>query len=99
LNIPFTHDVSFISTERPSYYAVKTGSSLDYKESGFKNLFTHREKEIIQQMSVGKDYNQIAQLLFVSPHTITTHKKNILSKSGCKNTPELITKCIREGVI
>ena len=85
LNIPFNHDVSFISTERPSYYAVKTDSRLNYQESNFKNLFTNREKEIIQQMSIGKDYNQIAQLLFVSPHTITTHKKNILSKSGCKN--------------
>jgi len=99
LNIPFTHDISFISKERPSYYAIKTESSLDFKESYFKNQFTNREKEIIQQMSVGKDYNQIALQLFVSPHTINTHKKNILSKSGCKNTPELITKCIREGVI
>lgn len=99
LNIPFTHDISFISKERPSYYAIKTESSLDFKESYFKNQFTHREKEIIQQMSMGKDFNQIALQLFVSPHTVNTHKKNILSKSGCKNTPELITKCIREGVI
>lgn len=35
----------------------------------------------------------------VSPHTINTHKRNILKKSHCKNTAELVAKCIREGVI
>lgn len=99
LNIPLTHDVSFISNERPSYYAFKSNSNMEIKESHLKEHFTAREKEIIQHMSMGKNFNQIADLLFVSPHTITTHKKNILSKSGCKNTPELIAKCFREGII
>lgn len=99
LNIPFNHNVSFISTQRPSYYSVKTGSDLSYMESKSKELFTQREKEIIQQLSMGKDFNQIARELFVSPHTINTHKKNILYKASCKNTAELIAKCIREGVI
>lgn len=99
LNIPMNHDVSFISTERPSYYAVKTNSSLEFKELHLKEQFTNREREIIFYLSQGMSFIQIAQILFLSPHTITTHKKNILSKSGCRNTPELITKCIREGII
>ncbi|MDO9261080.1 MAG: LuxR C-terminal-related transcriptional regulator, partial [Flavobacteriaceae bacterium] len=90
LNIPFNHNVSFISSKRPSYYAIKTGEFINFEEHTFKNQFTSREIEIIHQLSKGNNFNQIAKKLYVSPHTINTHKKNILSKSGCKNTPELI---------
>jgi DNA-binding CsgD family transcriptional regulator len=99
LNIPFNHDISFISTQLPSFYAIRTENGLEFTESWFKGLFSHREIEIIQHLSMGQNFNQIAQQLYVSPHTINTHKKNILNKSGCKNTAELIAKSIREGII
>lgn len=99
LNIPIDHKISFISSQRPSYYYYETSDSFELIENSFKTVFTKREKEIIKKMSEGKDYNEIANLLFVSPHTIRTHKKNILRKSDCKNAAELMTKCIREGVI
>lgn len=99
LNIPIDHKVSFLSQQRPSYYSVETDSSLELVENSFKNIFTQREKEILQKISEGEDFKNIATSLSVSPHTINTHKKNILKKSHCKNTAELMTKCIREGVI
>ncbi|MDP3946134.1 MAG: LuxR C-terminal-related transcriptional regulator [Lutibacter sp.] len=99
LNIPFNHEVSFISNVRPSYHCVKTGENFNFIVTDFKNLFTHREIEIIVKLSEGENFKEIAKDFFVSPHTINTHKKNILVKSGCKNTPELVAKCIREGVI
>ncbi len=99
LNIPFNHNVSLISNVRPSYHCINTGDNLNFIVTNFKNLFTHREIEIINKLSEGENFKAIAERLFLSPHTINTHKKNILEKSGCKNTPELVAKCIREGVI
>ncbi|MGV8946390.1 MAG: LuxR C-terminal-related transcriptional regulator [Lutibacter sp.] len=99
LNIPFNHKVSFISHQRPSYYSVEPGVILNLEKKCFKDLFSIREKEIIKKMSEGIKFNEIAKLLFLSPHTINTHKKNILKKAGCKNTPELIARCFIEGVI
>lgn len=99
LNLPFNHNVSFISNIKPSFYATYNNGVFHFEESDFKNLFTTREKEIIYQISVGQKFNEIAKRLFVSPHTVNTHKKNILIKSHCKNMPEVIAKCIREGVI
>lgn len=99
LNIPFNHHVSFISSQKPSFYATYNNKVFSLSENIFKNIFTQREIEIIHQISNGKNFNEIAKELYVSPHTINTHKKNILNKSGCKNTPELIAKCIRDGVI
>jgi DNA-binding CsgD family transcriptional regulator len=99
LNIPFDHKISLISTQRPSYYAIEISEPYSYIENTFSTVFTKREKEIIKIMSEGKNFNEIAELLFVSPHTIKTHKKNILRKAQCRNASELITKCLREGVI
>ncbi len=99
LNVPIDHKVSLISSKRPSYFSIATDTSLKLVENSFKELFTPREKEILKKISEGKSFIEIADLLYVSPHTINTHKKNILKKSHCRNTAELITKCIREGVI
>jgi len=99
LNPTIDHKISFISSEKPSYYSLDTGDGFNLVENNFKTIFTKREKEVIRGLSKGNDFNEIAKLLFVSPHTINTHKRNILKKSKCKNTAELIAKCIREGVI
>lgn len=99
LNLPIDHKISFISSEFPSHFAILKDDKFDFVNSNFKNCFTIREKEILKKLSEGNDFNEIAKQLFVSPHTINTHKKNILEKSGCKNTTELIAKCIREGII
>ncbi|MDO9038729.1 MAG: LuxR C-terminal-related transcriptional regulator [Lutibacter sp.] len=107
LNIPINHKLSFISTKRPSYYysyesgsyALENESILKLEKDCFKDIFSKREKEIVKLMAKGIKFNEIAKLLFVSPHTINAHKKNILRKSGCKNTPELIARCYVEGLI
>jgi len=80
LNVPFDHKISFISQKRPSYYSIDTDTTFNLIENSFKDLFTLREKEIIQKISEGKDFKEIAKILAVSPHTINTHKKNILKK-------------------
>jgi DNA-binding CsgD family transcriptional regulator len=98
-NIPFNHNVSFISNNRPSYHSVKTGEDLNFMVTDFKNIFTHREIEIIIKLSQGENFKEIAALFFVSPHTIKTHRKNILKKSGCKNTAELVARCYAEGLL
>lgn len=99
LNPPFDHKISFISSKRPSYFSIIPDTSLELLKNSLKNILSAREKEIIKKVAEGKSLNEIADQLFVSPHTINTHKKNILRKSHCKNTTELISKCIREGII
>ncbi|MDP2891167.1 MAG: helix-turn-helix transcriptional regulator [Bacteroidota bacterium] len=99
LNPPFDHKISFISSKRPSYFSIIPDTSLELIKNSLKNILSVREKEIIKKVAEGKSLNEIADLLFLSPHTVNTHKKNILRKSHCKNTSELIARCIREGII
>ena len=99
LNPPFDHKISFISSKRPSYFSIIPDTTLEQLKFSLKNILSVREKEIIKKVAEGKSLNEIADQLFLSPHTVNTHKKNILRKSHCKNTTELIARCIREGII
>ena len=44
--------------------------------------FSDREFEIIKLIQEGLDSEQIAEKLFLSKHTVNTHRKNILEKTG-----------------
>lgn len=100
LKIPFDHDISFISTDhtKPSFHYKMINDKYVIVER-LKQNFTKREKEIVILLGQGKKSREIAEILFISELTVNTHKKNILRKSNSINSSQLITKCIREGLI
>jgi DNA-binding NarL/FixJ family response regulator len=51
---------------------------------------TRREKEIIGLIISGLTNEAIAEKLFLSPLTVSTHRKNVLSKLNLKNTAMLV---------
>lgn len=99
LNMPIDHKISFVSNKFPSYHSLQIGESLNANSKSSLDTMTEREKEIIELLSHGKNFNQMAKILNVSPHTVNTHKRNILKKTKCNNTTELVARCIREGAI
>lgn len=58
-----------------------------------------REIEVIRLLAEGLASKQIGVKLAISKHTVDTHRRNLLRKTGAKNTIELAIKCVREGVI
>jgi DNA-binding NarL/FixJ family response regulator len=58
-------------------------------QSNPADVLTKREKEILTLIAQGLTDKEIAEKIFLSPLTITTHRKNILSKLGLKNKVEL----------
>jgi len=99
LNLPIDNKVSFVSTDRPSYFSLHSGADIQAIDNTCKELLSEREKQILRMISSGKDFKTIAHELHLSPHTINTHKKNMLKKSNCNNTTELVARCIREGIV
>ena len=99
LNMEVDHKISFIGDGLPSYYSLSTEDDFHPVELNYHTLFTNREREILGNIAKGKTFAEIADILNISPHTINTHKKNILKKTDCNNTTELIARCVREGVI
>jgi two-component system response regulator NreC len=63
------------------------------------DLLTPREREILQLLAEGKTNKEVASVLGVSPHTIETHRGNILEKLNLHSVPELILYAVRKGII
>lgn len=70
-----------------------------YKYQQDKELFTNREIEVIKLLSLGLSTEEIADELNIAYQTAGTHRKNLLRKSGLKNTTELVASCIRRGIV
>jgi DNA-binding NarL/FixJ family response regulator len=60
---------------------------------------TKREKEVLQLISEGLTNNQIAEKLFISPSTVDTHRKNMITKLEVNNTASLIRFAVEHGLI
>ncbi|MCF6128649.1 LuxR C-terminal-related transcriptional regulator [Flavobacterium sp. AS60] len=91
-----TTSLSFIGLDgEPSFIDVDVAKI--YK--GQKSLLTSREKEIINMLIKGDQTIDIAQKLFISPHTVNTHRKNILRKTEAKSTTELAAIVIQKGLL
>ncbi len=58
-----------------------------------------RETTIVRQVSMGLTNRQIAEKLFLSAHTVMTHRKNISSKLGIKSVSGLTVYAIVNNII
>lgn len=58
-----------------------------------------REIEIISLIADGLSNKQIADKLFLSAHTVMTHRKNIMSKLGVNNTAGIVMYAVKENII
>jgi DNA-binding NarL/FixJ family response regulator len=69
------------------------------QESAPQNLLSEREKEVLKLVVKGKSAQEMADELFLSIHTVYTHRKNILKKLSCKNATELLNYAMSKGLI
>lgn len=60
---------------------------------------TRREKEVLEKIAAGYSNNKIATLLFISAHTVDSHRKNLLAKFEAKNSAELVSKAMEQGLL
>lgn len=60
---------------------------------------TERELEITALLARGLNSREIAEELSLSEHTVATHRKQIIKKSGCRNSTHLVAICLRLGLI
>jgi len=60
---------------------------------------SEREQEIITLIAEGHTNTAIAEQLFLSPHTINTHRKNIMQKLGVKNTAAIVMYAVKTNLV
>ena len=72
--------------------APKAEASIDY------NL-TERETQILEQLAFGRNYQQIAENLFISPSTVRKHIENIYRKLQVHNKVEAVQLALRNRLV
>ena len=58
---------------------------------------SEREIEIITMISDGFTNVEISERLYLSKHTVNTHRKNIMAKLGVKNTAGIVMYAVKEN--
>lgn len=61
--------------------------------------FTETEQHVLQWLSQGKQTKEIAEQMAASPHTIDTHRRNLLAKTSCLDTTALVAYCKMVGIL
>lgn len=62
-------------------------------------VVSRREKEVLQLIADGLTNPQIAEKLFISLHTVDSHRKNLLTKFNVSNTASLIKIAVKSHLI
>ena len=58
-----------------------------------------RELEIVRLLAKGMQSKEIADILYISKHTVDTHRRNLLKKTNTKSTLEMIMSCIKKDIL
>jgi DNA-binding NarL/FixJ family response regulator len=75
----------------------KPANAIEYTCEGLN--ISEREMEIIKLIAEGLSNKEVADKLFLSTHTVTTHRKNIMNKLGVNNTAGLVLFAVRENLV
>lgn len=80
-------------------------ASIDVDDIDFQSFscepvsLSEREIEIITLIAEGHTNGQISEMLHLSTHTVTTHRKNIMSKLGVKNTAAIVMYAVKKNLV
>ncbi len=94
--LAISQDKQYFSEEFIPYFTTK------YKKKSRVKAqieLTKREKEILQLIANGLTNQEIANTLNISIRTVTSHRANIKTKTGAKNTVSLLTYAVKNDLI
>lgn len=91
----FSAPISTLMTEK---YVRSAQYNHDSKDNDTPSL-TKRETEILQKIADGKTSQEIAEILFISPRTVDTHRANLIQKLGVKNSAGLVRYAIENQLV
>lgn len=97
-------DISSFKTSNSIGWQVKGPSAHlldlgDLQELSPRSLYkpSMREMAVIRKLAEGKSSKVIADELHLSEHTVAAHRRNLLQRTGLKNTAELVRHVMQAG--
>ena len=73
-------------------------STVKSTENVAKEQLSEREKDVLIQLVNGLSNKEIANVLNISTHTVISHRKNIVEKTGIRSLPGLTIFAISQNI-
>ena len=77
----------------------ENGGGTDTDDTPMSESLSEREKDVVRGVALGKSNKEIAEMLFISVHTVTTHRKNISAKLGIHSPAGLTIYAILHNIV
>ena len=90
-----THSTAEV-IERTVYDTIATPKERDYSDS---HELSDRERDVLVLVARGMTNKEIASELVISPHTVISHRKNIVHKTGIRSVAGLTVYAVLNKLI
>lgn len=68
------------------------------EETNPQQILSERELQVLKRLVSGQSLNDIAQSLFLSPKTVSTHKRRLMQKLSIESNADLVKYGLRHGM-
>lgn len=103
LSCTILSDITEMKNDTSLYYSIHIGEKLMLQKSigqdALEFNLSERELDVVHCICKGKTTKEIADELHISFETVKKHRSNILAKTKCSNTPELINTLSYMGIM
>lgn len=89
----------FCQTVRDKIFSSFAKNNPQLNTDVFQSALTDRELDIIRLLSLEYSTRDIAEELFISTHTVESHRKNLLKKLNIKTTVGLVKYAIKNNFV
>jgi len=103
-NVSMLTDISFMdASEKVQWKFIAPGLDPQkfnsYISKEYIGFFSDRELEVLQLLKDGATSLAISKRLFISKHTVDGHRRNMLRKSNCTSTIDLLNFSKTNGLL
>ncbi|GGW37069.1 response regulator transcription factor [Arenibacter certesii] len=89
--VNYIYDVSVKEQVEECFQVPQSLNDISFPNNNCLQI-SGREQEVLEHIANGFSSKEIADMLFISNHTVVSHRKNLIEKFQVKNTAHLIKK-------
>ncbi len=106
LFLAYVHNITYLKKNKTCNLVITAPNEIKWWNFNFdKNCvepvqpLSKQEKKVLSLLAEGKSSKEIANALFVSSHTVDTHRRHLLEKTNCIDTTGMITYAKLVGLL